>query len=258
MTIDLLREGIERLVVNDLIAEGAGRLANRYAQSHPGIDPIDYIIAATAHATTANEGADAQSWTRNVKHFPCSPTSRLPTDLDESSPWIGCVRPMALTRGSVRSTIHRESVRLTGTEAAPVTSNGTTATGDIMNRAGVNTADTTTTRSGLVAGTAVAAILAGCSASIADPVFESEDVVAAVGCSDDRLCIEVRAPVDGNREGEGSCALYGPGSPDDLEPLAESGDLKMHPGGTTVWRVDVESTLEIADLNPVCQPMMEG
>ena len=119
-------------------------------------------------------------------------------------------------------------------------------------------ASRSTPRSGPVLSAVFVAILAGCSASFADPVFEYEDIVVAAPCTDDRLCVEVRAPVDGDREGEGSCVLYGPGDPEDLEPLAESGDLEMRPGETTVWRVDVDSSLEIASLNPVCQPMIEG
>jgi hypothetical protein len=111
----------------------------------------------------------------------------------------------------------------------------------------------------LVFGTVLAGVtLIGCSTSIADPAFESEDVVAAPACADDRTCIEVRAPVVGSREGDGSCALYGPGSPDDLEPLAESGALDMRPGEVTIWRVDLDGRLEVADLNPVCKPMIEG
>lgn len=65
-----LLEGIDWIAVDELIAESAGRLANQYALSHSGIDPMDYIIAATVHATTARQGQDAQLWTRNVKHFP--------------------------------------------------------------------------------------------------------------------------------------------------------------------------------------------
>lgn len=113
-------------------------------------------------------------------------------------------------------------------------------------------------QSGLVLSGVVAALLAGCSASMADPVFLSEEVVAASSCSDDRLCVEVRAPVEGSRDGEGSCAVFGPGDPDDLEPLADSGDLEMRPGETTIWKIDVASSLELADLNPVCRPMIEG
>lgn len=50
--------------VTDPIAEQAGRLANRFVRSHPGVDPVDYIIAATA------EHLGATLWTRNLKHFP--------------------------------------------------------------------------------------------------------------------------------------------------------------------------------------------
>lgn len=62
--------GIEWIAVDDLIAEAAGMLANQYARSHSGIDPMDYIIAATVHATTVRQDQNARSWTRNVKHFP--------------------------------------------------------------------------------------------------------------------------------------------------------------------------------------------
>ena len=65
-----LLEGIDWISVDELIAERAGTLANQYARSHSGIDPMDYIIAATVHATTAGQGLDVQLWTRNVKHFP--------------------------------------------------------------------------------------------------------------------------------------------------------------------------------------------
>jgi hypothetical protein len=104
----------------------------------------------------------------------------------------------------------------------------------------------------------IVAALAGCGAPIADPAFESEEVVAAVACTDGRLCLEVRAPVVGGHEGVGSCVLYGPGDPEDLDPLAESGDLAMRPGRTTVWTVDVNGRFAISQLNPVCEPMIEG
>lgn len=55
---------LEWIPVDDVIAEQAGQLANRYLRSHPGVDPADYIIAATTAAL------DAALWTRNVKHFP--------------------------------------------------------------------------------------------------------------------------------------------------------------------------------------------
>jgi hypothetical protein len=112
----------------------------------------------------------------------------------------------------------------------------------------------------LVSGTILlGAVLAGCSsASLTDPVFESEDVVAAPECADGRSCVEVRAPVVGSHEGSGSCALYGPGDPEALEPLAENDALEMRPGEITVWRVELDGSLEMSDLNPVCRPMIEG
>lgn len=58
---------LDWLPVDDAIAEGAGQFANRYLRSHPGVDPLDYIIAATAVAN------DASLWTRNIKHFPMFP-----------------------------------------------------------------------------------------------------------------------------------------------------------------------------------------
>lgn len=66
-----LLDGISWIPVDDLIAEGAGMFANRYARSHTGIDPMDDIIAATAYVTGApDDDAAAALWTRNVKHFP--------------------------------------------------------------------------------------------------------------------------------------------------------------------------------------------
>ncbi len=58
---------LEWISVDDAIAERAGLLANAYLKSHPGVDPVDYIIAATA------QQLDARLWTRNVKHFPMFP-----------------------------------------------------------------------------------------------------------------------------------------------------------------------------------------
>ena len=94
--------------------------------------------------------------------------------------------------------------------------------------------------------------LAGCSAPLADPVFASEDAVASASCTDGRLCVEVWAPVVGGREGAGSVLLNGPGRPEALEPLAERGNLGMHPEETTIWRVDVDGTFKTSDLHPVC------
>jgi predicted nucleic acid-binding protein len=55
---------LDWIPVDDGIAEQAGQLANRFLRSHPGVDPVDYIIAATTRTL------DAALWTRNIKHFP--------------------------------------------------------------------------------------------------------------------------------------------------------------------------------------------
>ena len=60
----LLFESLDWIEVSNEIAEHAGALANRFLPSHPGVDPVDYVIAATA------EQLNAELWTRNVKHFP--------------------------------------------------------------------------------------------------------------------------------------------------------------------------------------------
>ena len=106
-------------------------------------------------------------------------------------------------------------------------------------------------------------LLGGCSSSSVDPVFESTKVseVRVLGgdCAEHR-CVSVTAPVVGSREGEGSCALFGPGDPDSLDPLAESGPLEMTPGEETIWRnVELpDDAPPVADLNAVCSPMAEG
>ena len=115
-----------------------------------------------------------------------------------------------------------------------------------------------------VVGGAVTVLLAvGCGPSSADPAFEStsvSDVVVFGGDCAEHRCVFVTAPVVGSREGQGSCALFGPGDPDSLDPLAESGPLEMTPGEDTIWR-DVELPDEAPpapDLNAVCAPMAEG
>jgi predicted nucleic acid-binding protein len=55
---------VEWIPVSDELAEAAGALARRYLSSHPGVDPVDYVIAATAISL------DAALWTGNVRHFP--------------------------------------------------------------------------------------------------------------------------------------------------------------------------------------------
>lgn len=67
-----LFDALEWIPVDDHIAERAGQLANHYLPSHPGVDPIDHVIAATALLH------EADLWTRNVKHFPMFPDLRSP------------------------------------------------------------------------------------------------------------------------------------------------------------------------------------
>lgn len=63
---------IDWIDVDEAIAEQAGTLASQYLRSHPGVDPIDHIIAATAQAL------DADLWTTNLKHFPMFPELASP------------------------------------------------------------------------------------------------------------------------------------------------------------------------------------
>lgn len=54
----------EWIPVDRIIAERAGDIARRYLPAYPGIDLVDFAIAATA------EILGAELWTRNIKHFP--------------------------------------------------------------------------------------------------------------------------------------------------------------------------------------------
>ncbi|WP_131786013.1 type II toxin-antitoxin system VapC family toxin [Protofrankia symbiont of Coriaria ruscifolia] len=67
-----LLDTLDLIGVDDAIAERAGILANHYLRSHPGVDPVDYVIAATA------QHLDAELWTRNLKHFPMFPGLSAP------------------------------------------------------------------------------------------------------------------------------------------------------------------------------------
>jgi len=63
----------EALVWQDVtieIADQAGDMARRYLRSHPGVDTIDYLVAA------ATALLDGQLLTQNVKHFPMMPHLR--------------------------------------------------------------------------------------------------------------------------------------------------------------------------------------
>lgn len=55
---------VEWTPVSEELADLAGSLASDYSRSHSGVDPVDYVIAATV----AQLGAEL--WTRNVRHFP--------------------------------------------------------------------------------------------------------------------------------------------------------------------------------------------
>lgn len=73
------RTSVRRLVdrfrwiaVDDEVAEQAGSLARSYRRSHPGVDVVDYVIAATSQLHAAD------LWTRNLKHFPMFEGLRSP------------------------------------------------------------------------------------------------------------------------------------------------------------------------------------
>jgi predicted nucleic acid-binding protein len=60
------------LPVDAAVADRADQLARRYAQSHSGIDAVDYCVAATAAVHRLD------LWTLNVRHFPMFPALRAP------------------------------------------------------------------------------------------------------------------------------------------------------------------------------------
>lgn len=55
---------IRLLPVTDPVARRAGEMLREHRRSHPGIDLVDYVIAATAELNGARLA------TLNVKHFP--------------------------------------------------------------------------------------------------------------------------------------------------------------------------------------------
>jgi predicted nucleic acid-binding protein len=55
---------ISLLPVTDAIARRAGEHLRRHRRSHPGIDLVDYVVAATAELN------GAELATLNVRHFP--------------------------------------------------------------------------------------------------------------------------------------------------------------------------------------------
>jgi hypothetical protein len=54
------------------LADAAGELARQYLRSHPGVDTVDYVLAAACDLL----GAHLQ--TMNVKHFPMFPDLEAP------------------------------------------------------------------------------------------------------------------------------------------------------------------------------------
>ena len=67
-----LLDRLDWIEVDNALAESAGLLANRYLRSHPGVDPVDYVIAAMV------ERMGSRLWTRDVKHFPMFPDLKAP------------------------------------------------------------------------------------------------------------------------------------------------------------------------------------
>lgn len=63
---------IHWLDVDEDLADRAGDLARRHIKSHPGVDTVDYVIAASAELLHANLA------TTNVKHFPMFPKLKKP------------------------------------------------------------------------------------------------------------------------------------------------------------------------------------
>jgi len=59
-----LLDALDWVDVDRASADEAGRLAQRFLRSHPGVDPVDYVIAATVRRV------DGQLWTGNVGYFP--------------------------------------------------------------------------------------------------------------------------------------------------------------------------------------------
>ncbi len=62
--IDTLLDVLRWQDVTVELADSAGRLAARYLRSHPGVDTVDYLIAAAAITL------EADLMTQNIRHFP--------------------------------------------------------------------------------------------------------------------------------------------------------------------------------------------
>ena len=55
---------VEWLPVDIELADAAGQLARTWIKSHPGVDTVDYLLAAAAQALRA------RLCTSNIRHFP--------------------------------------------------------------------------------------------------------------------------------------------------------------------------------------------
>jgi predicted nucleic acid-binding protein len=77
--VALLFSGLDLLPVTDAIARQAGAWLRAHRRSHPGVDLVDYLVAATAW----HHGL--RLLTLDVKHFPMFPGS--------ASAWQGRVAP---------------------------------------------------------------------------------------------------------------------------------------------------------------------
>jgi predicted nucleic acid-binding protein len=58
--------------VSNSIAEAAGSFARTHLRTHPGIDVVDFVVAAT------KDDLGVPLWTLNVRHFPMFPNLAAP------------------------------------------------------------------------------------------------------------------------------------------------------------------------------------
>ncbi len=71
-TTRALLSQIQWVDVDIEMADAAGNLAGKFLKSHPGVDTVDYILAAAAN------GLRAELATTNVKRFPMFPDLKKP------------------------------------------------------------------------------------------------------------------------------------------------------------------------------------
>jgi molybdopterin-biosynthesis enzyme MoeA-like protein len=115
--------------------------------------------------------------------------------------------------------------------------------------------------------TAFAAAACSSTGLFYDPVFASVGSARSseATCPEGRTCIEVPLTAIASAAGEtGTCAVYTtPGDPATMEPLAA--ETVQVPSPATdeleiafVWEITIPGLVELAALNPVCTPMVEG